>query len=58
MVWIIDNLVEVVTLFIGVAGNDPVSPLLLLGSIGILTVALGAFGVLALGSVLSLLSGS
>jgi len=56
MVWFIDNLVEVITLFIGVAGNDPVSPLLLLGSIGILTVALGTFGVLAVGGVLSALA--
>ena len=58
MVWIIDNLVEVVTLFIQVAGNDPLSPLLLLGAIGVLTVALGSFGVLALGGIAAALSGS
>ncbi|MFB6133185.1 MAG: hypothetical protein ABEJ44_07265 [Halanaeroarchaeum sp.] len=58
MVWIIDNLVEVLSLFAQVAGYDPVSPLLLLGSVGILTVALGVFGVLAVGGVLSALAGN
>lgn len=58
MVWLIDNLVEIVTLFVQVAGNDPVAPLLLLGAAGVLTVALGSFGVLALGGVLSALAGS
>jgi hypothetical protein len=58
MVWIIDNLVEVVTLFIEVAGNDPLAPLLLLGAIGVLTVALGSFGVLALGGIAAALTGS
>lgn len=58
MVWIIDNLVETVNLFVGVAGNGYVEPILLLGSIGILTVALGVFGVLAIGGILSALSGS
>lgn len=58
MVWIIDNLVEVVSLFIGVAGNDPVAPLLLLVSAGVLTVALGVFGVSAVGGILSTLAGN
>lgn len=53
MVWIISDLVEVVTLFLDVAMFDAVSPLLLLVSVGILAVSIGAFGVLALGGVLS-----
>ena len=51
MVWIIDNLVEVVSLFVQVAGNDPVAPLLLLISIGILGPALGFVGYLAAGGL-------
>lgn len=58
MVWIIDNLEMVINLFIGVAGNDPVAPLLLLASVGVLTVALGVFGVMAIGGVLSALAGN
>jgi hypothetical protein len=58
MVWIIDNLVSVLELFLGVAGNGLVEPILLLVSIGILVTALGSFGVLAIGGILSALSGS
>ena len=58
MVWIIDNLIEVIVLFGQVATNDPAAPLLLLSALGILVVALGSFGVLALGGVLSALAGS
>ncbi|AKH96923.1 hypothetical protein [Halanaeroarchaeum sulfurireducens] len=58
MVWIIDNLIEVIALFAQVATNDPASPLLLLSAAGILVFALGTFGVLAIGGVLSALAGS
>lgn len=58
MVWIIDNLVSALELFLGVAGNGLVEPILLLVSLGILTAALGSFGVLAIGGILSALSGS
>ncbi|MFB6134082.1 MAG: hypothetical protein ABEJ55_03760 [Halanaeroarchaeum sp.] len=53
MVWIISDLVEVVSLFLDVATFDVASPLLLLFAVGILTVSIGAFGLLALGGVLS-----
>ncbi|MFB6094315.1 MAG: hypothetical protein ABEJ77_05185 [Halanaeroarchaeum sp.] len=57
MVWIIDDLVAVLVLFANVATFTAVSPLLLLASIGILTVALGSIGVLAVGGVVSALGG-
>lgn len=56
MVWIIENLVQALNLFAGVATNDPVAPLLLLVSAGVFVVALGTFGVLALGGILSALA--
>ena len=53
MVWVIDNLVEVFSLFGQVASYDPVSPLLLLASALLLLVSVGVFGVLAAGGILS-----
>lgn len=57
MVWLIDNLVETIAVFLKVATNDPVSPLLLLSAAAILVVAIGVFGVLALGGVVDWLTG-
>lgn len=57
MVWLIDNLVETISVFLKVATNDPVSPLLLLSAAAILVVAIGVFGVLALGGVVDWLAG-
>lgn len=51
MVWLIDNIVEAVSLFARVAGNDPISPLLLLSAAAILAVSVGIFGVLAVGGL-------
>ncbi|MFB6082225.1 MAG: hypothetical protein ABEJ67_05330 [Halanaeroarchaeum sp.] len=56
MVWIIDNLVEALSLFGQVATNDPVAPVLLLFSAGVLLTALSVFGVLSLGGILSALA--
>lgn len=53
MVWVIDNLVEALSVFGQAAGNDPVAPLLLLSALAILVIAVGVFGVLALGGILS-----
>ena len=53
MVWVIDNLVEVLSLFGQVASYDPVSPLLLLASVLLLVFSIGIFGVLAAGGILS-----
>lgn len=57
MVWLIDNLVEALSVFGQVALNDPISPLLLLTSAAILVVSVGIFGVLALGGVVDWLTG-
>ena len=57
MVWLIDNLVEALSVFGQVAGNDPLSPLLLLVAAGILVVAVGIFGILAVGGVVDWLLG-
>lgn len=57
MVWLIDNLVETISVFLKVATNDPVSPLLLLSAAAILVVAIGVFGVLAMGGVVDWLAG-
>ena len=53
MVWVFDNLVDAISVFGQVAGNDPISLLLLLSSVVVLLVSVGVFGYLALGGVLS-----
>lgn len=55
MVWVIDQVATALKLFGQVAGNDPVAPLLLLVAAGILMVAVGVFGILAAGGIISLL---
>lgn len=57
MVWFIDNFLEALSVFGQVAGNDPLSPLLLLVAAGILVVSVGVFGVLAVGGVVDWLFG-
>jgi hypothetical protein len=57
MVWLIDNLVEALSVFGSVATNDPLSPLLLLSAAAILVTAIGIFGVLAVGGVVDWLLG-
>jgi hypothetical protein len=51
MVWLIDNLLEAISVFVTVATNDPLSPLLLLSAAAILVTAVGIFGVLAAGGL-------
>ncbi|MFB6095107.1 MAG: hypothetical protein ABEJ71_01475 [Halodesulfurarchaeum sp.] len=53
MVWLVDNIVEALRVFGQVAGNDPLSPLLLLFALGFLLTAVGVFGWLALGGIIA-----
>ena len=56
MVWLIEDALEALSLFVGVAGNDPLSPLLLLSAAAILAVSVGVFGILALGGIVGWLT--
>lgn len=53
MVWFVDNLVSLVSLFTQVATAHPLSALLVLSSLAIFVVALGTFGVLTVGGIFS-----
>ncbi|MFB6114288.1 MAG: hypothetical protein ABEJ58_09340 [Halodesulfurarchaeum sp.] len=55
MVWLVEQLVEVISLFGQVATNDPMAPLLLLVSAALMGTAMGVFGFLAFGGIVSAL---
>ncbi|MFB6086872.1 MAG: hypothetical protein ABEJ84_08745 [Halodesulfurarchaeum sp.] len=57
MEWLLADLVEVLSTFGRVATADPVSAVLLLGSVLVLGTVFGVVGVLGLGAIANLLTG-
>lgn len=57
MVWLVDDLLATLGTFGTVATADPVSALLLVGSVLVLGTVFGVVGVLSLGAISNLLTG-